>query len=336
MKTLLGRADIGPAAVTVEEIRDPTAAGAGPELIDLRAVQLQPMPLDARRVTARLGEAAVLFHSTNLRLRTRTSVREGWLAWVAFGPRASGTVNGLPVRAGLVLAVAPDKMVGFVTNAGWESVTILVSARELDAQLSARRREAELRLPRGVEILDVQPERCGRLFGWGKRLVDVATRQPDRFGEGRPERSAAQVELLEILLATVGAAPELEPSRGDRSRRAQSLLVKRAEEFALENAGEHLHVGDLCRAAATSERTLEYAFREILGTTPIAYLTRLRLHRVRQALLAADRGSTTVSAEALDAGFWHFGEFARAYRNCFGELPSATLRRRSESTAVKP
>ncbi len=108
--------------------------------------------------------------------------------------------------------------------------------------------------------------------------------------------------------------------------------MKRAEEFALAKAGEPFHVGDLCRAAGVSERTLEYAFREILGTTPIAYLARLRLHRVRRALLAARPGSTTVSAAALDAGFWHFGEFSRAYRDCFGELPSATLRRRPETS----
>jgi AraC family ethanolamine operon transcriptional activator len=60
----------------------------------------------------------------------------------------------------------------------------------------------------------------------------------------------------------------------------------------------------------------------------VAYLTRLRLHRVRHALLAATPGSTTVSTEALNWGFWHFGEFSRAYSDCFGELPSATLRKK--------
>ena len=45
----------------------------------------------------------------------------------------------------------------------------------------------------------------------------------------------------------------------------------------------HLQVGDLCRVGATCERTLENAFKEVLGITPVAYLIRLRLHRVRQA-----------------------------------------------------
>jgi transcriptional regulator GlxA family with amidase domain len=95
----------------------------------------------------------------------------------------------------------------------------------------------------------------------------------------------------------------------------------------LSRVGEHLSVSDLCRAVGVSERTLEYAFRDIMGLTPVAYLIRLRLHRVRQGLLAGTHGSTTVSREALNWGFWHFGDFSRAYKDCFGELPSDTLRR---------
>jgi hypothetical protein len=69
-----------PPAVTVVEITDPTAATAGIELIDQDVVQLQSMPLRARRVIVRLAAAAVVFHSANLRIRTRTSVHTGLLA----------------------------------------------------------------------------------------------------------------------------------------------------------------------------------------------------------------------------------------------------------------
>jgi transcriptional regulator GlxA family with amidase domain len=83
-----------------------------------------------------------------------------------------------------------------------------------------------------------------------------------------------------------------------------------------------------------SERTLEYAVQEIIGLAPINYLIRLRLHRVRQSLLASTQGTTTVSIEALRWGFWHFGEFSSLYRECFGELPSHTLRRKPEAAGV--
>jgi len=70
----------------------------------------------------------------------------------------------------------------------------------------------------------------GRLFAWGKRLVDTATRRPELFNDRRE-----------------------------------------------------------ARAAGVSERSLQYAFKETMGTTPTSYLTRVRLHRVRKALQAATR-----------------------------------------------
>ena len=85
-------------AVTDVEISDAAAAGEGIELIDQDAMTLESMPLRARRVIVRLESAAVVFHSTNLRVRTRTSVRGGLVAYVVFGPRSNGTVNGLPVN----------------------------------------------------------------------------------------------------------------------------------------------------------------------------------------------------------------------------------------------
>jgi AraC family ethanolamine operon transcriptional activator len=318
----------GQPAVSVVEISDPTAAGAGIELIDQDVMQLQSMPLRARRVIVRLESAAVMFYSTNLRVRTRTSVRKGLLAYVTFGPQARGTVNGLPVRPDLMLVAEPESEARFVAEGGWESITFLLPPQDVSAHLAARQRESEFRLPHGVEMLEVSAERVRGLFMWGKRLVDTAARQPALFNERKNERAGAHVELLETLLATLGVANDFEPDRSDRTRQAHSFVVKLAEDYALSHPDDHLYVSDLCRVAAVSERTLEYAFKEVMGLTPMTYLVRLRLHRVRQALLAASQGSTTVSAEALEWGFWHFGEFSRAYKECFGELPSDTLRRK--------
>ena len=103
---------------------------------------------------------------------------------------------------------------------------------------------------------------------------------PSLFDEQAKERLAAQDELLEMLLATLRVADDFESTRSDRTRKAQTRIVKVAEEYALAHAGERLYVTDFCRVAAVSERTLEYAFKEIAGLTPMNYLIRLRLHRV--------------------------------------------------------
>lgn len=314
-------------AVTVVEITEPTAVNAGIELYALEAVQLQSVPLRARRVVVRLESATVVFHSTNLRVRTRTTIAPGLVAYVAFGPHTQGTVNGLPIRPGLMLSAAPDAEAVFVAEAGYQSMALLLPPQDIREHLAARQRDAEFRLPRGIEPLHADPDRVRKLFDWGKRLVDTAARQPSLFNDGIRERAVADDELLESLLATLGGADILEPTRDDRTRQAHGLIVRKTEDYVRSRGGDHVSLSDLCRVAAVSERALQNAFKEVMGLTPVAYLTRLRLHRVREALLAGTQGTTTVSAQALKWGFWHFGEFSRAYKECFGELPSDTLRR---------
>lgn len=318
---------VDPPAVTVTEITEPTAINAGIELVDQDAVQLEQQPLRGRRVIVRLEGATVVLTASNRRVRTVTKVHEGLQAYVTFGPRAHGTVNGLPVKPGIMLAVAPGAEVRFVVDPGWESIALLLSQQDFRAQLAARQREPEFHVPNGVEVLHADPDAARGLFDWGKRLTTTAARQPEIFNDGKKERRAAHIELLETLLAVLGVAEHLEPTRSERTHQAHSDIVKAAEAHALSHTGEHVSVTDLCRAVGASERSLEYAFREVMGLTPVAYLTRLRLHRVRQGLLAGTHGTTTVTAEALNWGFWHFGEFSRAYKACFGELPSDTLRR---------
>jgi len=319
--------DIDRPAVTVVEISDPTIANHGIELIDQDAVQLTSNPFRARRVVVRLEGGVVVYHLTNHRIRTRTKTQQGLLAYVTFSPRAKGTVNGLPIRPELMLAVEPETEVGFVTNAGHESISILLPPVDMRAHLLVRRREGEFRVPRGVEVLQAEAAMVRRLFDWGIRLVRTAALQPSLFNDRKEARAAAQVEMVETLLSTLSATTDFEPARADEVHQSQTFIVKAAEDYALSHTDDHVYVGDLCRAAATSERALEYAFKNVMGLTPVAYLTRLRLHRVRRALLAATHGSATVSALALDWGFWHFGDFSRAYKDCFGELPSETLRR---------
>ena len=226
-----------------------------------------------------------------------------------------------------MLASGPEAEAKFVVDAGWESITILLPPRSIRDHLAARQREGEFRLPAGIEMLEASPAAVCRLFDWGRQLTDTAAEQPALFNARQDGLRAVQVNLIENLLAAIGTANVFKPGRSDRARQKRSLVVKTAEEYALSQKGANLYVTDLCRVTGVSERALEYAFKEVIGLTPVAFLIRLRLHQVRHSLLAAPPGSTTIAIEALRWGFWHFGEFARAYNDCFGELPSDTLLR---------
>jgi adenylate cyclase len=76
-----------------------------------------------------------------------------------------------------------------------------------------------------------------------------------------------------------------------------------------------------------AERTLQKHFRTFFDLSPQEYLRRTRLAVAREELLDATE-RVTVTEVAIRSGFNHFGRFSVEYRECFGESPSATLRRR--------
>jgi transcriptional regulator GlxA family with amidase domain len=98
-------------------------------------------------------------------------------------------------------------------------------------------------------------------------------------------------------------------------------------ELLRNDPGHPWTVAELAAAVALSVRSLQEGFRRSLDTTPMAYLRRLRLERVRQELSDAEPGTARVTEVATRWGFVHLGRFAAAYSRAFGERPSATLRR---------
>jgi AraC-like DNA-binding protein len=102
--------------------------------------------------------------------------------------------------------------------------------------------------------------------------------------------------------------------------------VRTVEEFILENADQPLSLGDLAVIGGVSARSLQYTFRHHRGCSPMEFLRRIRLERVRNELIHAANGATVTSA-AMRWGFLHLGRFAAEYRAGFKESPSETLRR---------
>ncbi|MEU3775794.1 helix-turn-helix domain-containing protein [Streptomyces sp. NPDC032472] len=102
--------------------------------------------------------------------------------------------------------------------------------------------------------------------------------------------------------------------------------LRRAVVFIEENAHAEIGLGHIAAAAHVTPRALQYAFRRHAGTTPLAYLRRVRLERAHEDLLAADTGGgATVTTVAARWGFGHLGRFAAAYREVYGVPPSVTL-----------
>lgn len=96
--------------------------------------------------------------------------------------------------------------------------------------------------------------------------------------------------------------------------------------FIDEHADDELTPEVLARIGCVSVRTLHAAFAEQLGESPMAYVRRIRLSRVRAELLRSDPLTVRVTDVAVRWGFFHQSRFAQQYRDEFNELPSATLR----------
>ncbi len=321
-------ADKSPNAVEITEIFDAAAATSNFEFLDQDLIQLPSVKsLKAMQVIVRLDGCIVLYYATNVRVRTRPILQQNFSAYVTFGPDTTGTANGLPIHGNMMMVVPAGHRIAVVAEPDYKSATFLVRPEDITDHLSTDGQAEYLQILRKTELIEVAEDKVGRLFDWGQRLVDSAIKQPELFNVSRDHRLAAREDLLEILLATLASSSKRELDRRDRTRQAQSDIVRAAEQYSLSHTNDRLYVKDLCQATCVSERTLEYAFRAVMNLSPTTYLTRIRLHRVREALLRAKETQTTVTNVALHWGFWHFGEFAKAYKECFSELPSDTLRR---------
>jgi AraC family ethanolamine operon transcriptional activator len=214
-------------------------------------------------------------------------------------------------------------------DAGQEHLIVLVRLDWLRGELDP---ETMLTLERHAaqRVLPATMRESGTLGGWLRRLLDRVHAAPQVLAH-RDAVSTMERDLLGHLLRCL-------PLAVLGLQRDGATLRHRGFERAI----EHLRVADLgtlsvpalCTQTGISQRTLEYAFRERFGASPMQFIRRMRFHAVRRALLAEDRPCSTVTDMAMHFGFYQLGRFAREYRVIFDELPSTTLARRCTYTGA--
>ncbi len=155
----------------------------------------------------------------------------------------------------------------------------------------------------------------------GFRLVGLRARAFIR----EPTLPFGRAEQEGLILDLLRAVHSGGTFRDHSSKKLRSRALDNALQIMALNTNENLPVSTLCAEAGASWSTLDRAFKERFGLGPKAYLTRLRLGRVREELCNSPPEVPIVEV-ANAFGFWHMGQFAKDYRAMFGELPSDARR----------
>lgn len=145
-----------------------------------------------------------------------------------------------------------------------------------------------------------------------------------------PSRLQKDIVLMALLEVLKVETPQ--PAK-TQSYHHRKKVVDCARHFLEQHVDAPVTVTQLCEVTSVSRRTLQYSFESILGVSPIQYLRFTRLNGVRRDLvkasLASPEATINISQIAAQWGFWHLSQFAKDYKQLFGEQPSQTLDWRS-------
>ncbi len=311
------------------QMTDPTAVRGSMEVLDQDVINLDREGFEVKRVTVPLAECCLIYQRSSAALRTRTRIHKDFDACNILGPQARGSIDGTELHPYALMAAGPGTQAEIIVDNDYESVALLVPPQVLREHLALRLIKTDFDFPQDVEVWHPATEVAQSLFELGARITEAAEHTPGIFNDNHWARYGAQVEFMDSLFTAIESCDTDEYVDTDKKGRSYSQIVRTCEDYTLKLDGRRPYLSELCATANVSERTLQYAFHDIMGMSPLTYLHRLRLHRARDELRKAKSSSTTITDVAMNWGFWHFGEFSRAYKNCFGEVPSRTLRRNS-------
>lgn len=228
---------------------------------------------------------------------------------VAVGPRCAGLVSAAP-------------RFHFEASAHFEQLMVRVEREAIEAGWRALAGRPPAR------AIDFVPGVPIDSLAWQALLPPLRLLIAGVQGELAPlPHLAARVQDL-LVTTLLLHQPHSLAAAGRETVVAPSRLLRRAEDHLRSHLDQPLTLGALALACGVGRRTLQKVFQDGHGLGPMQWLRRERLAAVRRSLVEDPADRPSVTQTALRFGFSHLGEFSRAYREAFGETPSATLARR--------
>lgn len=158
----------------------------------------------------------------------------------------------------------------------------------------------------------------GPAAGWVRASINYALEQtvPSNRSNSTVSTRLPELVLIEVLRAHLATAPAA--TQGWLAALKDPIL---APALALLHGSpdHHWSVAELATRTAVSRSVLDDRFRQILGRSPIRYLTEWRMHLAQELLATAD---LTVYDIARRVGYRSEEAFSRAFKRERGAAPS--------------
>ncbi|MDY0745866.1 helix-turn-helix domain-containing protein [Paucibacter sp. R3-3] len=198
--------------------------------------------------------------------------------------------------------------------------------------------EFHLQRPPGMELLSISFERTafdglldaagGSRQAWTSPVLQVA---PDRLEHLRRRLRAAldagsPASPLALFATVQALLDEAGTTRQALGSASASYLVAQCHRIVVESGAVAPGIDALCASLRTSRRSLQNAFQQVTGLSPVEYLRGLRLNLVRQRLVETPAAQLNIATAAAAQGFEQMSHFGARYKALFGELPSQTRR----------
>lgn len=224
-------------------------------------------------------------------------------------------VNALEMHARMIRLHSPTNRV-LVAQNGREALSILLKEKVdlvlLDLQMPEMDGFAVLQAMREARWAHNIPV----IVITGKDLTDADLA---RLNEGVAVVLQKGLFTADETIAQIGVALE----RKRRLSMDAQRLVRQAMLFIHENYAQPITRGDIAQHINIAEDYLTFCFRQELGTTPIKYLQRYRVHQAKKLLKESGLSVTEI---AMKVGFSDSGYFSRVFHRETGLSPEAFRR----------
>lgn len=219
----------------------------------------------------------------------------------------------------------PTTEVAVVSHPFFEAIDVSIDEAELNSMATSLEYPDLDTIVGKREMIACEPHKLNKLRSLLQFICREAENPPHRLTGRRALQTMVRTEVPTLLLqALISSKPTRKTMGATSKNRTLQLAVEHFHQLPYDNCS----LDHFCIETGINKRSLQRAFRDRYGISPMAYAKALGLNKVYKVLKNSDPKTTTIANVAADCGFWHMSQFGQDYRHHFGELPSQTLHSR--------